>query len=130
MKTDILGVLIDDLTLEEAMAVGKNLLDTDEFHYIVTPNPEFILSAKKNADFCRVLNNATLALPDGIGVVYASRILGQPLKGRVPGIEFAQELMRYLSHTGKTLGCKTRRCGTGGRKSPKSISWAFDLRNA
>ena len=103
MKTDILGVLIDDLTPEEAMAVGKNLLDTDEFHYIVTPNPEFILSAKKNADFCRVLNNATLALPDGIGVVYASRILGQPLKGRVPGIEFAQELMRYLSRTGKTL---------------------------
>ena len=49
MKTDILGVLIDDLTPEEAMAVGKNLLDTDEFHYIVTPNPEFILSAKKNA---------------------------------------------------------------------------------
>lgn len=103
MKTDILGVQIDDLTLEEAIDSGSALLDQGGFHYVVTPNPEFILSAKKDQPFRAVLNNADLALPDGIGVVYAAKILGRPLKGRAPGVDFAQGLMRHLSHTGASL---------------------------
>ena len=103
MKTDILGVSIDDLTLEEAIEAGAALLETAEFHYVVTPNPEFILSAKKDENFRAVLNQAELALPDGIGVVYAAKILGRPLKGRAPGVDFAQGLMTRMSHTGQSL---------------------------
>lgn len=103
MKTDILGVGIDDLTLDEAIEAGMALLEKPGFHYVVTPNPEFILSAKKDAAFRDVLNQADLALPDGIGVVYAAKILGRPLKGRAPGVDFAQGLMERLVQTGGSL---------------------------
>lgn len=103
MKTDILGIGFDDLTLEEAIDAGAILMEEAGFHYVVTPNPEFILSAKKDEEFRSVLNRADLALPDGIGVVYAAKILGRPLKGRAPGVDFAQGLMTRMSHTGQSL---------------------------
>jgi N-acetylglucosaminyldiphosphoundecaprenol N-acetyl-beta-D-mannosaminyltransferase len=103
LKQDILGVLVDDVTLDEAVAAGEALLDQGGFHYVVTPNPEFILAAEKDAEFRTVLNRADLSLPDGIGVVYASKILGRPLKGRAPGADFAQKLLDRLSRTGERL---------------------------
>lgn len=103
MKRDILGVGIDDLTLNEAIEAGTALLEESGFHYVVTPNPEFILSAKKDEPFRAVLNQADLALPDGIGVIYAAKILGRPLKGRAPGVDFAQGLMERMAQTGRSL---------------------------
>lgn len=103
MKKDILGVKVDDLTLSEAISAGIALLEHPGFHYIVTPNPEFILSAQKDEAFCSVLNQADLSLADGIGVIYASKILGTPLKGRAPGVDFAQGLMTYLAASGLRL---------------------------
>lgn len=103
MKTDILGVQIDNVITEEAIARGIALLDKPGFHYVVTPNPEFILSAKKDESFRTILNQADLALPDGIGVIYAAKILGRPLKGRATGVDFAQGLMASMAVSGKKL---------------------------
>ena len=103
MKRDILGVQFDPVTLDEALEQGQQLLNDPGFHYVVTPNPEFILTARKDPEFQRTLNGADLALPDGIGVVYAAKILGTPVNGRVPGIEFAQGLMRRMAGTDKSL---------------------------
>ena len=69
MKREILGIAFDDLTREEAAQAGARLLEEDRFHYVVTPNPEFILAAEKDEEFRQGLNSADLALPDGIGVV-------------------------------------------------------------
>ena len=103
MRTDILGVGFDDLTLDEAAAAGAALVEADGFHYAVTPNPEFLLTAKGDDAFRRALLGADLVLADGIGVVYSAKILGRPLKGRVPGIEFAQRLIAWMAAHGKRL---------------------------
>ena len=103
MKKDVLGVQIDDLPLSEAVDAGFQLLDKPGFHYVVTPNPEFILEARKNEPFRQVLNHADLSLPDGIGVVYAAKILGKTLQGRTPGVDFAQGLMTRMAGAGKRL---------------------------
>ena len=103
MKTEILGIQFDNLTREEAARRGAELLEEDCFHYVVTPNPEFILAAEGDGEFRAVLNGADLVLPDGIGVVYSARILGRPLQGRVPGIEFAEDMLACLSGTGGRL---------------------------
>lgn len=97
MKTNVLGVNFDDLTTHQAAAAAARLIGQGGFHYVVTPNPEFILSAKKDEEFRTILNGADLALPDGIGVVYAAKILGRPFQERSPGIEFAQALMSIMS---------------------------------
>lgn len=103
MKTEILGVRFDDLTQQEAAQQGRQLLEEDKFHYVVTPNPEFLLAAEKDPEFRRVLNAADLVLPDGIGVVYSAKILGTPLKDRVPGIEFAEAMLSALNDMGGRL---------------------------
>lgn len=97
LKTEVLGVLFDNLTRQEAAQRGAQLLAEDKFHYVVTPNPEFILAAEKDEEFRAVLNGADLVLPDGIGVVYSAKIQGTPLKERVPGIEFAADMLTCLN---------------------------------
>lgn len=97
LKKEVLGILFDDLTREEAVQVGAALLDEDKYHYVVTPNPEFILAAEQDDVFRRVLNGADLVLADGIGVIYSAKIQGTPLKGRVPGIEFAADMLSCLN---------------------------------
>ena len=97
MKRDILGIQFDDLTRQEAARAGAALLEEDRFHYVVTPNPEFILTAERDEEFRRVLNGADLVLPDGIGVIYSAKIMGTPLKERVPGVEFAADMLACLN---------------------------------
>ncbi|OUQ75167.1 WecB/TagA/CpsF family glycosyltransferase [Flavonifractor sp. An100] len=103
MKTEILGVQFDNLTRQEAAQRGAELLEENQFHYVVTPNPEFLLAAEGDREFRNILNEADLVLPDGIGVVYSAKILGTPLKGRVPGIEFAQDMLECLNEKGGRL---------------------------
>ena len=103
VKKEVLGVMFDDLTREEAAQRGAELLEEDKFHYVVTPNPEFLLTAEKDGAFRQVLNGADLVLADGIGVVYSARLKGTPLKGRVPGIEFAEDMLRCLNRRGGRL---------------------------
>ena len=103
MKTDILGIQFDNLTREEAKEAGAVLLRSPEFHYAVTPNPEFILAADKDLEFQKILNQADLVLPDGIGVVYSAKILGTPLKGRVAGFDFACDMLDVLNEMGGRL---------------------------
>ena len=103
LRTDVLGVGFDDLTLEEAARAGAALVEEEGFHYAVTPNPEFILAARKDPAFRQALLDADLVLADGIGVIYSARLLGRPLKGRAPGIEFAQRLVAWMAKNGKRL---------------------------
>lgn len=103
MKTEVLGVAFDNLTPEEALEAGIALAQAEGFHYVVTPNPEFLRTAKVDEAFRQALNQASLVLPDGIGVTYAAKILGRPLKGRVTGIDFASGLMGWMARSGKRL---------------------------
>ncbi len=103
MKINVLGVRFDNLTADEALARGAQLLAEPGFHYVVTPNPEFILASEKDEEFRSILNAADLVLPDGIGVVYSAKLLGTPLKGRCPGIEFAEGMLAHLDNVGGRL---------------------------
>ena len=85
------------------MAAGAAMLRSQDFHYAVTPNPEFILAADKDLEFQKILNKADLVLPDGIGVVYSAQILGRPLKGRVAGFDFACDMLDVLDQLGGRL---------------------------
>ena len=123
MKTDILGIQFDNLTREEAKEAGAALLRSPEFHYAVTPNPEFILAADKDLEFQKILNQADLVLPDGIGVVYSAKILGTPLKGRVAGFDFACDMLDVLNEMGGRLyllGAKPGVAEEAGRRISES----------
>ncbi len=86
-RVKILGVAVDNVTQDEALVRIGSFVEDPTPHHIVTVNPEFIMAAQEDPDFAAVLRMAHLALPDGIGLVWASRLLGRPLKARVTGVD-------------------------------------------
>ena len=103
MRIDILGVAFDNVTMEQAVERTAAMLAEGGAHYAVTPNAEFVQRAEKDEAFRAALNGADLVLPDGIGVIYASKILKRPLQGRVPGCDFAAALCSWMAQNGKKL---------------------------
>ena len=103
MRINVLGVGFDNLTMEEAVDRGMELLRSPGAHYVATPNPEIVEICRENLAAKQAVNGAALVLADGIGVVKGARMLGTPLKGRVPGIEFAGRLMGRMAEEGLSL---------------------------
>ena len=103
MRVDVLGVGFDNVTMEQAVAEGVRLMNTAGAHYVATPNPEIIETCREDQSAMEAVCGADLVVADGIGVIYGAKILGTPLKGRVPGIELAQNLMKKMAENGKTL---------------------------
>ena len=65
--------------------------------YIVTPNPEIVMLCRQDPNLLSAVNHASIVLPDGIGIVKGARILGTPLKEKIPGIEFAEALFNLMA---------------------------------
>ena len=103
MRTDVLGVGFDNLDMAEALDQTEKLMDGGGTSYVVTPNPEIVWLARKDPVLREAIDSAALVLPDGIGVIYGARILGRPLKGKVPGADFAQELFGRMAGRGQRL---------------------------
>lgn len=91
LRINVLGIGIDHITMEDAVKTALSY--TNNGNLVFTPNPEIIMSAQNDEQMKEMLNGGDLVLPDGIGVVIASKILKQPLPERVPGFDFCCNLM-------------------------------------
>lgn len=98
-KVNILGVKVDTVTIYEAVNAILGFLDEDKFHSVFTPNSEIIMAAYKDSEFCSLLNRASLLTADGIGVVYASKILKKPITERAAGYDIACKLIEKINNT-------------------------------
>ena len=103
MKTEVLGVFYDNVTMEEALGLAQERLENGPPAYCVTPNAEIAYDALKNDRLRALINEAGLVLPDGAGVVLASKLVRAPLRQKVAGFDFAMQLLPYLAETGKRL---------------------------
>jgi len=81
----ILGVKIHDVTLTDALKTMKSFIDSGKPHMICTPNVDHVIKAQRDPEFRSIIDSADLSIPDGMGIVYASKLLGQPLTGNVGG---------------------------------------------
>jgi len=97
---NILGVHIDRLTQAQALEKLTSFLETEQTDLVFTPNSEIIQMAYKDAAFAERLNTASLNTADGIGVVYASKILGKPLTERVAGFDLMCAFMGVCAEKG------------------------------
>ncbi len=103
MRINVLGVAFDNCTKAEAVEASMEMLHDPACHYVVTPNPEIVEACRESGELCAVVNAADLVLPDGIGVICGAKLLGTPLRERVPGIEYAQALMARMGAEGRSL---------------------------
>lgn len=103
IRTDVLGVGFDNLTMDEAVGKALELLKTKSAAYVVTPNPEIVMLCRKNKELKDAVSGANLVLPDGIGIIKGAKILSTPMKEKVPGIDFATNLFAEMAKNGQTV---------------------------
>ena len=103
-KVNVLGVLVDKINVEEASDMIVDFVKTtDHPRTVFTPNSEIIMAAYRDPDFRNVLNSSDLVTADGIGVVYASKVVKNPIKERAAGYDIACMTLEKLSKIGGTL---------------------------
>ncbi|MEC2158545.1 WecB/TagA/CpsF family glycosyltransferase [Virgibacillus halodenitrificans] len=76
---------------------------------IVTANPEIVMRVREDNNYKQIVNKADYVIPDGAGIIIASRILKQPLKERVPGYELMIDMLEFAGEQGYScyfLGAK------------------------
>jgi len=99
-KVDIIGIPVDNLTQEEAIEKLIKFIEEKKFHFVFTLNSENATKVFENRDFLDIVKKADLVVPDGIGIILASRILKTPLKERIPGIDLSFKLMEIANEKG------------------------------
>src|SRR6266568_5504303 len=106
----VLGVRVDRISQQEALDRVEQMIarrqangNTLACQQIVTVNPEFVMAAQRNKDFCVAINSASLVLADGIGVVWATRYLGRSTPELVTGSDMLPELARLCAASGYRL---------------------------
>src|ERR1041385_9044657 len=96
----ILGVPFDNVTTQETIEAIGRMVATQRPHYLVTANVDFLVQAQEDVELRRILFDAHLVLCDGTPLVWASRLLGNPLLERVAGADLVPLLLRVSAEKG------------------------------
>lgn len=130
MKIDVMGLKFDSMTMDEALSRAEALLRGDKAAYVVTPNAEIAYEALHDGQLREMLNGADLMLPDGAGVVLASKLLRTPVKQKVAGVDFAAGLLGILERNGQSLYLLGGKTGIGELAAQKMLEAHPQLRIA
>lgn len=102
-KLSIMGVRIDNKTMNEVMDTVKKKIADNKQYIIYTPNTEFVMMCQKDNEFMELLNKSDINIPDGIGLIYASKIKKHPLKEKVAGYDLSVNLLKLADEQGLRL---------------------------
>jgi len=114
---EILSVKIDTMSFQEAISKISLFLSArnglsgtvvsaqagEGLHQIATINPEFVMTAQKDADFLEVLNRSDLNVADGVGLQFAAKILKLDIGPRITGVDLTRGLARLSSEKGYSI---------------------------
>ncbi|MGE4215113.1 MAG: WecB/TagA/CpsF family glycosyltransferase [Anaerotignaceae bacterium] len=101
--TEILGVPFDVLTMEGAVEKAVHFFEDGGRHIICTPNPEIVMEAQSDEQLMNILKAADLVVPDGVGIVWASKHSSVKISERVAGYDLCQHIMKRMAKTGKSV---------------------------
>lgn len=130
MKLDVMGLQFDNVTMDEALARADAFLSGDKTVCVVTPNAEIAYEALHDMSLRKLLNSADLMLPDGAGVVLASKLLKTPLKEKVAGVDFAAGLLKLLAKNQQSVFLLGAKPGVAETAAEKMVQMTPGLRIA
>lgn len=85
-RIDILGYRVSRVSgLRQAIAIMEQLIASGDFHYMVVGNLYCVMMSRRDSEFLEIANSSALTVADGISLVWATRILGEPLDEKVNG---------------------------------------------
>ena len=85
-RIEMMGCRIDNLSMEETLQTIEGFIKSGKPHQHVVVNVDKLVKASRDAELRRIINDCALVNVDGMPVVWASRLLGRPLKERVAGV--------------------------------------------
>jgi bacterial polymer biosynthesis proteins, WecB/TagA/CpsF family len=100
MKENILGVDVCPVNMAGALNQVDEIIKDRNPGFIVAINPEKIMKALNDQSLMDLLNAASLQIPDGVGILIASRMRGGSIKSRVTGIDLMMNICRHASEKG------------------------------
>jgi N-acetylglucosaminyldiphosphoundecaprenol N-acetyl-beta-D-mannosaminyltransferase len=107
-SVDIAGVPIHNVTFDQAVKLIAGWVEDGSGGTVYTPNVDDVIKTHRLADFREAVLSMRLRVPDGMGIVYGSRIAGTPLRGTVTGRLLPEALVA-------AAGGKTRFVFFGGK---------------
>jgi len=99
-RIDVLGCPFDVVDFEQAAAIIRAAALDDRQLHVVTANVDFIMKAKRDPAFARELADADLVVADGVPVLWAAKLLGRPLMGRVNGTDMVERCATMSAREG------------------------------
>src|ERR1700676_2887531 len=99
-RVAILGVAIDNLTMDEVLNAVDAEIAEGGFHQIATANVDFVMNSVHDDELRETLGRCDIVLADGMPLVWASRLLGMKLKERVAGADLVPQLARLSAQCG------------------------------
>jgi N-acetylglucosaminyldiphosphoundecaprenol N-acetyl-beta-D-mannosaminyltransferase len=93
-RVAILGIAIDNLTMDQVLEAVQSQIAEGGFHQIATANADFLTQCVRDEELREVLGGCDIVLPDGMPLVWASRFLGVRLGERVTGSDLVPRLAR------------------------------------
>lgn len=99
-RIEMMGCQIDNLTMEETLQRIEAFITTGKPHQHVVINVDKLVKAQKDPNLQQIINRCELINVDGMPVLWASRLLGKPLKERVAGIDLYEALMARAASRG------------------------------
>jgi N-acetylglucosaminyldiphosphoundecaprenol N-acetyl-beta-D-mannosaminyltransferase len=100
-QSRLFGVSFHNLSFRGAThRIERMVAEHDRTHVIVTPNSPALLLARRDRGLAAAYRRADLVIPDGIGIVWATRMLGAPLKERITGIDLARLILSSAGRLG------------------------------
>jgi len=99
-RITMMGCGIDNLSMEETLGRIEEFIRSGLPHQHVVVNVDKLVKASRDPGLRRIVNECDLVSADGMPVVWASRLLGKPLKERVAGIDLFEALMRRAADKG------------------------------
>ena len=100
MRIQMMGCAVDNHDMEESLAVVESFIRSGRPHQHVVVNVDKIVKASRDPGLRRIINDCDLINADGMPVVWASRLLGKPLKERVTGVDLFEALMARAAQKG------------------------------
>lgn len=99
-RIEMMGCQIDNLSMEETLRAIEGFIKTGQPHQHVVVNVDKLVKASRDEELRRIINECALINADGMPVVWASRLLGRPLKERVAGVDLFESLMQRAAVKG------------------------------
>lgn len=93
---NILGVNVANVTIDTIVPTIIDLIESDGKKTFFYANPQELNLYKYNLEFKCAMDKASFIYPDGIGVIFASKILKKPLMGRTTLLDFIYDLLKIV----------------------------------